>query len=65
MYLMLSKIEILPYAFDNWHFCTQYFDKKIFFSSKYRKDISKYLESFQKNIFKTHRKKNIGWKMSF
>jgi len=50
------------------HFCTQYFDKKIkrhfdkniFFSSKYCNDISKYLESSQKNIFNTHRKKNIG-----
>jgi len=55
------------------HFCTQYcdkkikrhFDKKIFFSSKYCNDISKYLESSPKNIFNTHREKSIGWKMSF
>jgi len=43
---------------------TQYFDKKDFFFkifvNMYCNDISKYLELSQKNIFNTHREKNIG-----
>ncbi len=42
-----------------------HFDKKIFFSSKYCNDISKYLESSQKNIFNTHREKILDEKCLF
>jgi len=42
------------------HFCTQYFDKKIFFSSQYCIGISKYLELSQKIYFKYTQEKNIG-----
>jgi len=43
----------------------RHFDKKIFFSSKYCNDISKYLESSPKNIFNTHREKILDEKCLF
>jgi len=62
-----TKVKILSLGLiHTWHFCTQYFDKKIFFSSNYCNAISKIFRIVPKKYFQyTQEKFFFGWKCIF